>query len=97
MQGEALTWAAAIMVALYAYGLGAAAVLVWQSYRGPLRYLPLIAVGLYYAASWDTNHPAWTALFDGTAYAPGEAIRTIASAAAFGLGLLLLARKARGK
>lgn len=93
MHGEPLTWAAAVMVALYAYGLGAAAALVWRYYRGPLRYVSLLAVGVYYAAAWNTQHPAWAALIDGTPYPAGDAVRTIASSVAFGLGLLLLARK----
>lgn len=97
MSGDVLTWAAALFLGLYAFGLGANAVIVWRLYRGPARYLVALATLAYYWALHGTRHPAWIALLDGTPYPAGDAVRTIAASVAFGLGLLMVARKTKGK
>ena len=92
-----LTILAAGSVLLYGYGLGAAAVMVWRLYRGPLRYAPALTTALYYWAALDAHPPVFLAIRDGTVYPAGDAIRVITASMAFGLGLLMLALKAKGK
>lgn len=87
-----MTWVAAFALLLYAYGLGAAARLVWQHYTGPLRWAPAVATLVYYLAAFGAHPPVFVALQNGTTYPAGDAWRTITSCIAFGLSLLLLAR-----
>ncbi|EYB66922.1 hypothetical protein DEIPH_ctg063orf0001 [Deinococcus phoenicis] len=81
----------------YAYGLGAASVIVWRVYRGWVRWLPGLATLAYYVLSWLYPHPAALALMDGAGYSLPDALRTLAGAVAFGLSLRLLAVRGRGK
>lgn len=87
-----MAWAAAFALILYAYGLGAAALLVWRYYRGPIRYAPIVATAAYYLAALQAHPPVFVALQSGAAYPDGDAWRTITSCVAFGLSLLLLAQ-----
>lgn len=87
-----MAWAAAFALVLYAYGLGAAALLVWRHYRGLIRYAPAVATVVYYLAAAQAHPPVFIAIQNGTPYPDGDAWRTITSCVAFGLSLLLLAR-----
>lgn len=87
------TFLGIISLLAYAYGLGAASVVVWRYYRGWLRYAPGAATLTYYAlALFIARPPAYQAALDGTPYPLGDALRTGFSALAFGLSLLLITR-----
>lgn len=86
-------WLAVLALAAYAYGLGAASVVVWRYYQGLWRYAPGLATLTYYLLAWLYPHPATRAALDGVAYPLPDALRTWAGAVAFGLSLLLITRR----
>lgn len=90
-------WLAALALLAFSYGLGAASVKVWQLYQGWIRGVPWTATLVYYAAFLHFPPPAVLAVKTGRDYAADEAFRTIAGAIAFGLSLLLIARRAERK
>lgn len=90
-------WLATLALLAFSYGLGAASVKVWQLYRGWIRGAPWAATLIYYAAFVHFPPPAVMAVKADEAYAPDQAFRTIAGAVAFGLSLLLIARRAERK
>ncbi|GGN32211.1 hypothetical protein [Deinococcus daejeonensis] len=86
-------WLGLLALIAYAYGLGAAAVVVWRYYRGWLRWAPGVATLTYYGlALFIARPPAYQAVLDGVPYPMGDALRSCASAIAFGLSLLLITR-----
>ena len=86
-------WLGLLALIAYAYGLGAASVVVWRYYRGWVRYLPGLATLVYYLLAWMYPHPATRAALDGQDYPLPDALRTSAGAVAFSLSLLLITRK----
>lgn len=87
-------WLGLLALIAYAYGLGAASVVVWRYYRGSVwGVLPGLATLVYYLLSWLYPHPAAQAVLDGQPYPLPDALRTSAGAVAFGLSLLLIVRK----
>lgn len=86
-------WLGLLALIAYAYGLGAASVVVWRYYRGSVwGVLPGLATLVYYLLAWMYPHPAALAALDGRTYPLPDALRTSAGAVAFGLSLLLIAR-----
>ena len=87
-------WLGLLALIAYAYGLGAASVVVWRYYRGSVwGVLPGLATLVYYLLAWLSPHPAAQAALDGRAYPLPEALLASAGAVAFGLNLLLITRK----
>lgn len=92
-----MAWLGVLAVLAYAYGLGAASVIVWRHYRGSLwGYVPGVATAIYYVVAVFIAHPpAYRAALEGVAYPPGDVLRNWASTVAFGSSLLLISRLLR--
>ncbi len=86
-------WLGVLALLAYAYGLGAASVVVWRYYRGAVRYAPGIATVVYYGLVFIAPPPAYQAAASGMPYPLGDALRACAAAVAFGLSLLLITRR----
>ena len=100
-----MTWLSFFVWIVYAYSLGAAAVLahryaplVFPRWGRVIRYLPGLFVLAYYGLSWFFPHPAVKAMLYGTPSSVGADMRFNASVMALSLSLYILAQRAgRGK
>lgn len=94
-----MTWLSFCIWIVYAYSLGAAAVLahryaplVFARWGHVIRYLPGLFVVAYYALSWYFPHPAVKAVLYGTPVEVGAGMRFNSSVIALSLSLYILAR-----